>query len=132
LFERAYEIINGLVENEGGAPPVLFWLTAAVVFAASFAWVFLVTRLLRALKAASPQLYRQVLSPLPWSWTLPVNPLAIARILSFVLFRRYEHRSDPRVAAVGAQLRTTALIVAVGWLVLILLLVAVGPERLAA
>jgi len=112
--------------------PLLFWTVFGVLFVASCAWVLGVFRLLRALKATRPEVHRRILAPVPWSWTVLYNPVAIGRVIAFVLLRRYDNVCDAKVAGVRSSLRRTLTVLALGWPLLIVLLLAAGPERFAA
>jgi len=111
--------------------PLLFWTVFGVLFVASCAWVLGVFRLLRALKATRPEVHRRILAPVPWSWTVLYNPVAIGRVIAFVLLQRYDNVCDAKVAGVRSSLRRTLTVLALGWPLLIVLLLAAGPERFA-
>jgi hypothetical protein len=103
-----------------------------ITWVASLAWVVEVFVLLVLLRREHAEEHRRILSPLPWTWTALLNPIAIAKIFVFVLRRGEEAFGNAKLDSIARRMRTTLVVVACGYGGILVLLVALGPSVFAA
>jgi hypothetical protein len=99
----------------------VLWLTTAAYMIFLFHFLHVVGR-------REPELRRRLLWPVPWTWTIFFNPVALCRILACAI--RPGDGLSTEVVRAGGRLRTSAALLLVEWPLMLLLYSALphGPR----